>query len=68
MTDLGLCGRCRHARTVRSRRGSRFWLCARSRSDPRFPRYPTLPVLSCAGFQADGDGDLDAGTSLAANS
>jgi hypothetical protein len=48
-TFVGLCAICRHARIVSSRRGSRFWLCALSRSDPRFPRYPRLPVLECAG-------------------
>ena len=51
MTAPGLCGSCRHARTVASRRGSRFWLCGRSRFDPRFPRYPVLPVLRCVGYE-----------------
>ena len=41
---------CRNARIVESRRGSRFWLCALSRVDPRFPKYPRLPVLACAGY------------------
>ena len=48
-TYVGLCAACRHARIIESRRGSRFWLCARSRLDPRFPRYPPLPVIRCAG-------------------
>jgi hypothetical protein len=46
----GLCASCRHARTIESRRGSRFWLCSLSQSDPRFPRYPPLPVVSCVGY------------------
>lgn len=46
----GLCGHCRHARTVRTRSGSRFFLCGLSRSDPRYPRYPPLPVVACAGY------------------
>ncbi|MFL5681337.1 MAG: hypothetical protein ACJ77B_12135 [Chloroflexota bacterium] len=46
----GLCGRCRNARLVVSGRGSRFVLCELSRTDPRFPRYPSLPVIACAGF------------------
>jgi hypothetical protein len=46
----GLCGACTHARIVETRRGSRFYLCERSRSDPRFPQYPPLPVLRCPGF------------------
>jgi hypothetical protein len=48
----GLCAVCRHARTIENRRGSRFWLCAMSRVDSRFPRYPPLPVLRCAGHEA----------------
>lgn len=48
----GLCGRCRHARIVESHRGSRFWLCRRSETDAEYPRYPRLPVLECAGFEA----------------
>ncbi len=49
MTRPGLCGRCLHARIVENRHGSRFFLCGLSRTDRRFPRYPVLPVLRCAG-------------------
>jgi len=48
----GLCGTCRHSRVIASRRGSTFRLCERSATDPRFPRYPALPVLRCAGYEA----------------
>ncbi len=48
---VGLCAACAHARVVESRRGSRFWLCERSRTDPAFPRYPPLPVLACRGYE-----------------
>jgi len=48
---VGLCAACIHARRVESVRGSVFLLCERSRDDPRFPRYPRLPVLACAGFE-----------------
>jgi hypothetical protein len=47
----GLCDRCRHARRITSGRASTFILCERSRIDPRFPRYPNLPVLACTGFE-----------------
>ena len=47
----GLCDRCRHQRLVPNTRGSVFSLCERSRTDDRFPRYPRLPVLECAGFE-----------------
>jgi len=46
----GLCTRCVHLQLVQSSRGSTFYLCRLSFSDPRFARYPPLPVLSCAGF------------------
>lgn len=48
---VGLCASCRHARVTRNRRGSTFYLCRRSASDPRFARYPPLPVVSCPGFE-----------------
>jgi hypothetical protein len=44
----GLCDRCAHRRLVTTRR-STFVLCRLSRTDPRFVRYPTLPVRACAG-------------------
>lgn len=46
----GLCGRCTHARTVKSDRGSVFLFCKLSVTDGRFARYPRLPVLDCAGY------------------
>lgn len=48
-TPPGLCERCQHARVVASAR-SAFLRCGLADSDPRFPRYPPLPVLRCAGF------------------
>lgn len=52
--DPGLCARCRHARVKRSARGSRFWRCARADGDPRYRRYPPLPVTACPGFEVAG--------------
>lgn len=49
--DAGLCDRCRHQRLVPNTRGSVFSLCERSRTEPAYPRYPRLPVLSCPGFE-----------------
>ena len=51
MVAPGLCGACAHARSIITARGSRFYLCELSRTDPRFPRYPRLPVLRCPGFE-----------------
>jgi len=45
----GLCANCVHARRIESARGSIFYLCGRSASDPAFPKYPQLPVIECAG-------------------
>jgi hypothetical protein len=44
---------------VTSGRGSTFWLCGLSASDARFPKYPRLPVVACAGFAPDPDGEGD---------
>ena len=49
--SAGLCVGCRHARTVASRTAS-YTLCEHSFSDPSYPKYPNLPVLSCAAFAA----------------
>jgi hypothetical protein len=49
---IGLCRTCRHARVIGNRRGSQFYLCQLSETDPRFAKYPRLPVLRCVGYQA----------------
>jgi len=49
----GLCPRCSHVRVIESDRGSRFLLCSLFRSNPRFPKYPRLPVTQCPAFQPD---------------
>ena len=50
MPGVGLCGSCAHANVIVSDRGSTFYLCALSASDPRFAKYPRLPVLACIGY------------------
>ncbi|HLK22998.1 MAG TPA: hypothetical protein VKT81_28840 [Bryobacteraceae bacterium] len=40
-------------RLITSDRGSKFYLCKLSAVDPRYPKYPRLPVLKCAGYQED---------------
>ncbi len=55
---IGLCATCRHARVVHSSRGSTFYLCQLAESDPRFDKYPRLPVPRCAGYEpAEQTGD-----------
>ena len=56
MTDdvVGLCRTCRWARRVTNRRGSTFYRCGRADTDPRFARYPALPMLQCVGYEEGG--------------
>jgi hypothetical protein len=55
----GLCDSCVNAQRVTSSRGAAFTLCRLSATDPRFPKYPTLPVLECAGYDSRGTGSPD---------
>ncbi|HTI38707.1 MAG TPA: hypothetical protein VL484_14170 [Vicinamibacterales bacterium] len=52
VVEAGLCATCVHVRMVENDRGSRFYLCELAKVDPRFARYPRLPVLVCSGWQA----------------
>jgi hypothetical protein len=49
---VGLCWDCRWVRRVESARGAVFFLCRRAETDPRYPKYPPLPRLRCAGYEA----------------
>jgi hypothetical protein len=49
--NQGLCADCVHARQIESDRGSTFLLCQLSFTDPRFEKYPRLPVLACSGYE-----------------
>lgn len=49
--EPGLCRTCVYSRVLTSARGGRFYLCRMSRRDPSFPRYPRLPVTTCAGYE-----------------
>jgi hypothetical protein len=46
--NVGLCATCVHCRVIRARR-SVFYMCQRSFTDERFPKYPPLPVVRCVG-------------------
>jgi hypothetical protein len=62
---VGLCADCLYMRKIESARGSTFYLCGRSATDPTFPKYPRLPMLTCPGYRQKapeeashyGDGD-----------
>ena len=45
----GLCASCAHARVIESDRGSAFVQCGLAKDDPRYRRYPHVPVLRCEG-------------------
>jgi len=49
-SPAGLCEGCRHVELVTSVHGSTFYLCRLSFEDPRFPKYPVLPVRVCSGY------------------
>jgi hypothetical protein len=36
---------------LRSDRGALFYQCQLSFTDARYPKYPRLPVLECAGYE-----------------
>jgi hypothetical protein len=50
-TRVGLCVRCAHVQRNRSDRGGVFYFCRRALDDPRFPKYPRIPVRECGGFR-----------------
>jgi hypothetical protein len=47
----GLCDACVHRREVTSGRGTRFIFCLKHLEDSRYPKYPTLPVTRCSGWE-----------------
>ena len=49
----GLCADCRFARITTSDRGSVFYQCGKFFEDPRFPKYPRLPIRACEGYEPD---------------
>ncbi len=48
--EAGLCATCEHLLLLASAR-SVFVRCGLAESDPRFPRYPPLPVRTCPGWR-----------------
>jgi len=49
--EIGLCSHCQHCRSVKSER-SVFYTCRLSFTNPEYRKYPPLPVLRCAGYEA----------------
>ena len=50
MSDYSLCLTCIHVKIIRNERGSTFYLCQKSRTDPAFAKYPHQPVVTCSGY------------------
>lgn len=50
----GLCATCEHLRLLASKR-SVFARCGLADADPRFLRYPPLPVRVCPGYRPEPD-------------
>lgn len=51
--DPGLCGSCQNAARIESARGSVFYRCTLADTDPRFRKYPQLPVRQCPGHRPE---------------
>jgi hypothetical protein len=51
INGVGLCANCRHMRQIESDRGSIFYLCQLSATNPKFAKYPRLPVRQCDGYE-----------------
>jgi hypothetical protein len=56
---IGLCATCVNVRRIISDRGSAFYLCELSKTDPSFPKYPRLPVLTCTGYERPDNSAID---------
>ncbi|HEX4961333.1 MAG TPA: hypothetical protein VF173_10880 [Thermoanaerobaculia bacterium] len=48
----GLCATCAHLRLPASKT-SVFVRCGLAEVDSRFPKYPPLPVVACAGYRRE---------------
>jgi len=48
--QVGLCASCRHVKRLSTKGGAVVYLCMLSASDPRFSKYPRLPVTACMGY------------------
>jgi len=48
---VGLCFDCMHSQRIQSARGSTFYRCKLSDTDPSFVKYPRLPVFGCVGYE-----------------
>jgi hypothetical protein len=53
---IGLCATCTYVRIVNHPRGGEdYYRCGKHDEDPSYPKYPPLPVRSCAGYNPKND-------------
>lgn len=60
--NAGLCSTCKHQRCISTARGAKFVMCLRSETDPRFAKYPGLPVRQCSGYVSTPDLEREQGS------
>ncbi len=52
VTDkIGLCFSCRYGNRIVSGKGSIFLQCQKHFENPRYPKYPEIPVVDCSGYE-----------------
>lgn len=51
MFSSSLCLSCKNKREIRNKRGSVFYLCDKSKEDPRYRKYPPQPVFHCPAYE-----------------
>ena len=49
--NQSVCETCVHLKVIRSKGGSRFLMCLKSKEDPRFSKYPPQPLSGCRGHE-----------------
>jgi hypothetical protein len=54
---IGLCADCIHHTEQVSSKGSVFIRCLLAETDPRYTKYPRLPVIECTGFELKAEND-----------
>ena len=54
-TRFGLCATCAFGRLFRSGKDATYVTCDLSRTDPAYPRFPSIPVIRCRGFEDRGE-------------
>lgn len=47
----GLCADCANAKKLRTKIDAVIYLCGLAAVQAKFPKFPRLPVLACAGYE-----------------